>query len=296
MKTFHFDFMKYRVLFLLMSSALVAFSIFAMVKKGFNYGIDFKGGAKLEYQFKEAINEQAIRDALKDLNLGDMNVVRFGDPEERRMSIKVGLPEEHASISDPITAALAKQFGEENVQLDQEVTVGPKVGKDLRTKAWLTILTSWLIMLIYIGFRFDFNFAPGAVVALIHDVTITLGLFAWMGKEINLTILAAILTLIGYSVNDTIVVFDRIRENKADISPSTVLDVINSSINSTLGRTIITSLTVLFVVLVLFYRGGGTLHDFAFALTVGTIVGTYSSIFVASPLYIWMYRLMSSKK
>lgn len=296
MKTFHFHFMKYRLPFLLLSTALIVFSIFAMTKKGFNYGIDFKGGAKLEYQFKQDVSEQDIRDAVKDLELGDMTVVRFGTPEERRMSIKVELPEEHASISDPITAALVKTFGEGNVLLDQEVTVGPKVGKDLRTKAWLTILTSWLIMLIYIGFRFDFNFAPGAVVALIHDVTITLGFFAWMGKEINLTILAAILTLIGYSINDTIVVFDRIRENKADISSSSLVDVINSSLNSTFGRTIITSLTVLFVVLVLFYRGGGTLHDFAFALIVGTIVGTYSSIFVASPLYIWMYRLMSSKK
>ena len=280
--------MKFRPLTLAISSLFVLGSLFLMFTKGFNYGIDFKGGAKLEYQFTKAVNEQEVRNALKELQLGDISVVRFGEAKDRRMSIKVEIPEEHAKISPLVTAALTKTFG--SVQLDQEETVGPKVGAELRKKAWLTILFSWALMLIYIGYRFDFYFAPGAVLALIHDVTITLGFFALLGKEINLSILAALLTLIGYSINDTIVVFDRIRENRSQINKDSIIDVVNNSLNSTLSRTLITSLTVLLVVVVLFLKGGGTLHDFSFALIIGAIVGTYSSIFVATPAYITLYR------
>lgn len=288
-KRFNLPFIKYRFIFILISVAFVAGSIALFFTKGFNYGIDFEGGAKLEYQFQQSVNESEVRQALDPLALGDVSVVRFGEESDNRMSIKVEMPEEHASIAPRITAALEERFGEGTVQLEQEETVGPRVGKELRRKAWLTILFSWALMLVYIGYRFDFLFAPGAVIALIHDVIITLGFFALLGKEINLAILAALLTLIGYSINDTIVVFDRIRENKSRINPSTIKDVVNESLNSTLARTIITSVTVLFVVVVLFLKGGGTLHDFAFALIVGVIVGTYSSIFIAAPVYIGMY-------
>ncbi len=288
-KRFNLPFIKYRLIFILISVAFVAGSITLFFTKGFNYGIDFEGGAKLEYQFQQPVNESEVRQALDPLALGDVSVVRFGEKSDNRMSIKVEMPEEHAAIAPQITGALEERFGEGTVQLEQEETVGPRVGKELRRKAWLTILFSWALMLIYIGYRFDFLFAPGAVLALIHDVIITLGFFALLGKEINLAILAALLTLIGYSINDTIVVFDRIRENKSRINPSTIKDVVNESINSTLARTIITSVTVLFVVVVLFLKGGGTLHDFAFALIVGVIVGTYSSIFIAAPAYIGMY-------
>ena len=285
---FHIPFMKFRSFAVAISLLAVISSIAAMITKGFNYGIDFKGGAKIEYQFTKDVGETEVRQVLQALELGDISVVRFGEPADRRMSIKVELPEEHAQVSQKITTALAKHFGE--VQLDQEETVGPKVGKELRKKAWLTILFSWALMLIYIGYRFDFYFAPGAVVALVHDVVITLGFFALLGKEINLSILAALLTLIGYSINDTIVVFDRIRENAGRITRDTIIEVVNDSLNSTFSRTIITSLTVLLVVVVLFFKGGGTLHDFAFALIVGAIVGTYSSMFVATPTYIGLYK------
>lgn len=290
MKTLNLPLIKYRYLFITLSIVFVIGSVVLIFTKGFNYGIDFEGGAKLEYKFSKAVTEGEVRTALVRLNMKGIQVVRFGEKSDNRMSIKVQLPEEHAQIGGTITAELEKTFGKGEISLDQEETVGPKVGKELRKKALFTILFSWALMLIYIGYRFDFMFAPGAVLSLVHDVLITLGFFALLGKEVDLTILAAILTLIGYSINDTIVVFDRIRENKGRISPSTINDVVNESINSTLSRTIITSLVVLFVVVVLFIKGGGTLHDFAFALIVGAIVGTYSSIFIASPIYIGVYN------
>jgi preprotein translocase SecF subunit len=206
------------------------------------------------------------------------------------MSIKVEVPEEHAKIGESVTATLEATFGAGNATLEKEETVGPRVGAELRKRAIMAIIFSWLLMMIYIGYRFDFYFAPGAFLSLVHDTVITVGIFAFLRKEVDLTILAAILTLIGYSINDTIVVFDRIREYKHRITPTTVWDVVNESINSTFSRTIITSLTVLFVAIVLFLKGGGTLHDFAFCMIIGVIIGTYSSIFVASPLYIGMYH------
>ena len=285
---FKLPLMKYRVFFMLLSLIVVTCSLFIIVTKGFNQGIDFKGGAKLEFQFPVEVTEGAVRESLTGLGLGDISVVRFGETSERRMSIRVEQPENHAAIAPKIESALKERYGE--ILLEAEETVGPKVGEELRRKAWLTILFSWLLMLIYIGYRFNFFFAPGAVVALVHDVIIVLGAFALLGKEVNLAILAAILTIIGYSVNDTIVVFDRIRENKKRISSSTLVDVVNDSVNSTLSRTLITSLTSLFVILVLFLKGGGTLHNFAFALLVGVITGTYSSIFIASPTFIGLHN------
>ena len=293
---FQIPFSKIEPLSLGISILAVIASVVIILVRGFNYGIDFQGGAKLEYQFAETVNEEKIRQLLKPLKLGDVSVVRFGKAEDNRMRIKVELPEEHTAIGPMITTELEKSFGQGNVKLEQEETVGPRVGKELRKKAWLTILFSWLLMLIYIGYRFDFLFAPGGIIALIHDVVITLGFFSLLGKEINLTILAAILTLIGYSINDTIVIFDRIRENKHRISLSTLTAVVDESLNATLSRTIITSLTVFFVVVVLFLKGGGTLHDFAFALIIGVIVGSYSTLFVATPVYKALYRSQARSK
>jgi preprotein translocase subunit SecF len=289
MKTTHIPFIKYQALLVGLSALLFVAAVVVMVTKGFNYGIDFKGGAKLAYKFEQPVHESQVREALAGTEFTDASVVRFGEPSENRMSIKVALPEEHAKIGEALTAVIEKGFGAGKVRLEQEETVGPRVGKEMRKKAWLTIIFSWAMMLIYIGYRFDFLYAPGAVISLMHDTVITMGILCLLGKEINLTILAAILTLIGYSINDTIVVFDRIRENKHRITPATIRDVVNESINSTLSRTIITSLTVFLVVVVLFFKGGGTLHDFAFTMIIGVIIGTYSSIFVASPFYIWLY-------
>ncbi len=289
LENIHIPFIKYRLIFMLISAVLVVASVVLILTKGFNYGIDFEGGAKLAYQFEKPVTEGEVRRALSGTPFASASVVRFGERSENRMSIKVALPEEHAMIGGSITAILGKSFGEGQLKLEQEETVGPRVGEEMRRKAWLTVIFSWLMMLIYIGYRFDFLFGPGAVLALVHDTVIVLGIFALLGKEVNLTILAAVLTLIGFSINDTIVVFDRIRENKSRITPTTIYDVVNRAINSTLSRTLITSVTLLFVVVIIFFKGGGTLHDFAFAMIVGVLVGTYSSVFIASPAYIGLY-------
>ena len=291
MKTkFHIPFVKYRFVFIGISAVCFAASVIAIWTKGLNYGIDFKGGAKLEYQFNRPVTETEVRDAIEGAVPGTPQVVRFGQASENRMSIKVEVPEEHAQIGELVTPALEKAFGAGSATLEKEETVGPRVGKELRKKAILATIFSWLLMMVYIAYRFEFVYAPGALLSLVHDTVITIGIFAILGKEVDLTILAALLTLIGYSINDTIVVFDRIRENRHRISPTTIWDVVNDSINSTFSRTIITSLTVFFVVIVIFLRGGGTLHDFAFCMIVGIIIGTYSSIFVASPIYIGTYH------
>ncbi len=285
------QFIKYRYLFMAISIVLFVASIFVIWTKGFNYGIDFEGGGKLAYQFAEPVTEGDVREALAGTHFAAASVVRFGEEKENRMSIKISLPEEHAKIGEAITKTLEDKFGKGKVELEQEETVGPKVGKEMRKKALLTIIFSWAMMLIYIGYRFDFLFSPGAVLSLVHDTVITLGIFSLLGKEVNLTILAAVLTLIGFSINDTIVVYDRIRENKSRISSTTIKQVVNEAINSTLSRTMITSLTLLFVVVVLFFKGGGTLHNFAFAMIVGVIIGTYSSVFIAAPTYIGLHDL-----
>jgi len=283
-------FVKYQWIPITVSLVLVVAGLFVMLTRGLNYGVDFKGGARLVYLFPGAVSEGEVKEALKSINLDEAEVVRYGEARDNRMSIRVEKPEEHAQLGNEITKALEQKWGEGKVQLQEEETVGPKVGKELRKKAWLAVIFAVILMLIYIGYRFDFLFAPGAVVALMHDVIITMGIFAFMNKEFNLTILAALLTIVGYSINDTIIVFDRIRENGSRITRDTVGDVVNLSLNQTLSRTIVTSLTVLFVLVVIFIKGGGALHDFAFALIIGMIAGTYSSIFVASPCYIGLYK------
>lgn len=288
--------MKYRWIPIAISIAMVVAGLLIMQTKGLNYGIDFKGGARMVYQFKGSVNEGEVKGVLADIGLGNAEVVRYGEKADNRMAIKVEKPEEHAQLGTAITRALEGKWGEGNVSLEEEETVGPKVGKELRKKAWLAVIFAVILMLIYIGYRFDFLFAPGAVVALIHDVTITMGVFALLGKEFNLTILAALLTIVGYSINDTIIVFDRIRENRHGIGRDNIDKVVNLSLNQTLARTIVTSLTVIFVLIVIFIKGGGALHNFAFALIVGMVLGTYSSIFIASPCYVGMFRVWPKVK
>jgi preprotein translocase subunit SecF len=283
-------FMKFRWFFAAVSIAAIIASLTSIYFNGFNYGIDFRGGVKLTVKFKEATSDGAIKDALKKHNV-DAIVQRLGSEEGEKFTIKtkqgeVSLEEK----SSKITSALDDSFGKDGYTIEAEETVGPKVGEELRKKGQLAILFTLIAILIYLSIRFNFNYAPGAIVALAHDVTITLGILTLLGVEFNLTILAALLTIVGYSVNDTIVVFDRIRENSKRISGSTLIDVVNDSLNTTLSRTIITSVTTLIVVIILFFFGGGVIHDFALTFIVGILVGTYSSIFVASPTFIFMYR------
>jgi preprotein translocase subunit SecF len=219
-------------------------------------------------------------------------VQRFGEEGENEYLIRV-----EKSVSDlevlslNIEEALQQAYGKEGVEIRRTEMVGPKVGKVLRRKGILAIAYALIGILIYVTWRFEFTFAVGAVIALAHDVMITVGAFSITNKEFTLPIVAAILTIIGYSLNDTIVVYDRIRENRRKMRREAFAKVMNTSINETFGRTLLTSLTTLIVVVILFVFGGGVIHDFAFALMVGVVVGTYSSIFVASPIILtWQER------
>ncbi len=292
-KTPNFPFVKYRRLFFAGSMIIVVTSLGLLWTKGLNYGIDFLGGVKLQYQFPSVVAEEDVRAVLADLPLGDISVVRYGKAEDRRMILKMALSRENQKLGDiaaQITPKLAAKFGEQGLLLEQEENVGPKVGQELRRKGILSVLFSIGCMLIYIGFRFNFQFAPGAILALFHDVIVVMGMFAMFKKEFDLTILAAVLTIVGYSINDTIIVFDRIREHTRMITPETVEEVVNLGINETLSRTVITSFTVFLVVLVLYLFGGATLKDFAFVIMIGVITGTYSTFSIAGPVYILLYK------
>jgi len=261
---------------------------------GLNYGIDFKGGYKFIVQFQDPVDLSSVRAAISDAGMTGGQVSDFGTADEVLIILEAEsgqLAQEQDSGGDAIQNKLSTTIHEsfpdnKVVEISQE-KVGPKIGAELRVQALWAIVYSLLGIILYITWRFEFKFSIAAIIALVHDVLITLGLFSLLGKEINLTILGALLTIVGYSLNDTIVVFDRIRENlrsrsRGDAYPN----VVNASVNQTLSRTIITSLTTLIVVFFLFFFGGPVIHDFAFALLVGVLVGTYSSIFIASPILV----------
>lgn len=285
-------FLKYQLFFGLVSLIVVAGSIFLLATKGLNLDTDFTGGRKLLFQFNEVVTEAQLRKALDAAGLQDATVQHYGHEGEERFTIKAGLlPPEAEGKTDPIVVALQENFGTDKVVLQQEDAVGPKAGKELRRKAQVAVLVSCILILIYIGFRFDFMFAPGAIVALIHDILITMGAIALTGRSFSLTSVAALLTILGYSINDTIILYDRVREDAGIHGHDADTDIVNEAINQVFSRTLITSLTVLFVVAVLFVIADGAIQDFAFAMIVGVVAGTYSSIFVASPVYLLMKRL-----
>jgi preprotein translocase subunit SecF len=276
-----------------LSGLVIAASIISiMFHGGLNYGIDFAGGTLVQVKFKEPTQVERIKEQLSSIGLDRSLVQRFGEKKENEYLIRVEkvVPEMEV-LSLQIEEALQKAYGKGGVEVRRTEMVGAKVGKDLRKKGMLAIIYAMVGILIYITWRFEFIYALGAVIALAHDVMITVGAFSFADKEFTLPIIAAILTIIGYSLNDTIVVYDRIRENRRKMRREPFANIINSSINETLSRTLLTSLTTLIVVIILFIFGGGVIHDFAFALMVGVLVGTYSSIFVASPIILtWQER------
>lgn len=250
-------------------------------------GIDFAGGTEIQIKFFIPVDVGDVREAFSEMELGNVSVQNFGKSEENEYLVRVGLlTEDMEVISSTVRENLNEQFGPEVLEVRRIESVGSKVGKDLRKKGVRSIFYALIGLLIYIAWRFEFKFALGAILALIHDVLITVGFFSLLDKEFNLPIIAAILTIVGYSLNDTIVIYDRIRENIRRVKKKTYEDVINISINQTLSRTLITSITTLIVVLSLFIYGGGIIHNFALALLIGVAVGTYSSIFVASPVIV----------
>ncbi len=278
----------------ILSCLIIGASIISIILHGgLNYGIDFAGGTLVQVKFSEPTQAETIKENLASIGLERSLVQRFGEKGENEYLIRVEREVSDLGVlSLQIDEALQEAYGKGGVEIRRTEMVGPKVGKDLRKKGILAIVYAMIGILIYITWRFEsFIFALGAIAALAHDVMITVGAFSVANKEFTLPIVAAILTIIGYSLNDTIVVYDRIRENRRKMRRESFGKVINASINETLSRTLLTSLTTLIVVVILFIFGGGVIHDFAFALMVGVLVGTYSSIFIASPIILtWQER------
>jgi len=291
------DFVGKRRMALFFSLALIAITIASLVyKKGPNYGIDFAGGTQVIVKFSSDPSISALRDSLEASRLGELVVQDFGDGDgEYLIRIEKGSGEEER-LSLRIKEKLNETFGADSFEVQSVEMVGPQVGGDLKEKALMAILYAMVGILIYISLRFEFRYAVGAVIALMHDVLITVGAFSLANYEISLPVVAAILAVIGYSLNDTIIVYDRIRDNLKRAKKGEENSCINRSINETLSRTLLTSMTTLMVVTILFVYGGGVIHSFAFALMVGILIGTYSSIFVASPVLIYYNSLTSKKK
>jgi preprotein translocase subunit SecF len=288
----HFDFLGRARVFIAISLLLIGAGIVAILLDGLNLGIDFKGGTLVQIRTPEEVPLQQVRDALSKIDMGGATIQRYGSPRDLLIRAEAG----GAEVGQRVKKALVDKFGEQGVEVERLEQVGPQVGADLREKAVLAIVYALGMVVIYITIRFEFKYAIAAIVALVHDVSITLGAFAVTGLEIDLTVVAAFLTIVGYSLNDTIVVFDRIRENHRENLQVPVRQVINRSINETLSRTILTSGTTMIVIIALFFLGGEVIHDFAFALLVGIFVGTYSSIFIASPLLAAWDRLFHKEE
>ena len=266
----------------IISIIIFTLSVFFILFKGLNYGIDFKGGTLIELRTETSVNATSIRDALKTMDLGDVNVKKFG--KEGDYLIKV---EQKNTNNNNLIPKIKKNLYDNlgaDVDFRRVENVGPKVSAELLESSIIAISLALMAMLFYIWVRFEWQFSLGSIVALFHDVVITLGVFSLLSLEINLSIIAAVLTIVGYSMNDTVVIYDRIRENLLKYTKISISDVSNLSINETLARTIITSVTTLLALVSIYILGGEILRGFSFAMILGVLIGTYSSIFVASPI------------
>ena len=282
------DFVGKRKIAVIFSLVLIAVGMVSLlIQGGPNYGIDFAGGTLVQVKFTKATNAADIKDALKGLDLGNVLVQQFGDQPNEFLIKAQNSSDELEGLSQKIKVSLEKVYGDGTVDLRRAEMVGPQVGKDLRQKGLMALLWAMIGTLIYITWRFEFRFGVGAVIATVHDVLITLGAFAVFHYEIDLTVIAAFLAIMGYSLNDTIIVCDRIRENMGKHAKDGLASIINRSVNETLSRTLLTSGTTLLVIISLFIFGGGVIHGFAFAMLIGVLIGTYSSIFVASPVILF---------
>jgi preprotein translocase subunit SecF len=280
-KPTNFDFMSKRTIAVAFSVILILVSIGSLVTRGLNFGLDFTGGTLIEMGYSHAVDLQDVRATLDGAGYHEAVVQHFGTAQDVMVRIAPREGESNAAISSAVMSALRGADGGE-VEMRRVEFVGPQVGDELTEDGGLAMIYALICILVYVGFRFEYRFAIGSVMALVHDVFITLGFFSLLQLEFDLTVLAAVLAVIGYSLNDTIVVFDRIRENFRKMRKGTSVEVVNNSLNQTLSRTMMTSITTLLVLVALFIFGGELIHGFATALIVGVVIGTYSSIYVAS--------------
>ena len=275
------SFLKFYKQFYLLSFLLIVISFISFFSKGLNLGIDFKGGTVIEMQFDKRYSATNIREALIQQELGDVKVKEFGNNQtflaifEKKSGKSDFIPNVKAQLEKSLT---------ETINFRRVEMVGPKISKELTKSGIYAVLIALILMLFYIWLRFEWQFSLGSILALLHDVMLTLGAFSIIGFEFNLSIIAAILTIVGYSMNDTVVIYDRIRENLKKDDKGDLLDLINISVNETLPRTLKTSITTLLALIAIYFFGGEILRGFSFALIWGVIVGTYSSIFIAAPL------------
>lgn len=280
-KNTHLDFMGKRKLAMYFSIALVLIALGSILSRGLSLGIDFTGGTLIEVGYQDAVELSKVRDALQSGGFGDVTAQHFGTSKDVLVRLAPDSKLQSAELSDRAFVAL-KQVDAGEATLRRVEFVGPQVGDELTEDGGLAMLYALMGILAYVALRFEYRFALGSVIALIHDVVITIGIFSLFQIEFDLTVLAAILAVIGYSLNDTIVVYDRIRENFRKMRKGAASEIINTSLNQTMSRTLMTSLTTLLVLVALFIFGGEIIHGFAFALIIGVVVGTYSSIYVAS--------------
>jgi len=286
------QFINYFRIFNFVSLILIIISIGSIFYKGLNFGVDFKGGTLIELRVENTeIGTGDVRQSFIKMNLGDVNVKNFGEKKDYLIKFEK-TDKNKENFIENIKIELSKDIGN-NFSFRRVENVGPKVSGELLRSGLIAIVLSLSAMLIYIWIRFEWQFSLGAIIALIHDVIITIGFFSILEFEINLSIVAAVLTIVGYSMNDTVVIFDRVRENLKKYSSKTINEISNLSINETLSRTIITSLTTLLALLSIFFFGGKILHGFSFAMILGVIFGTYSSIFIANPI---LMKLKVSQK
>jgi preprotein translocase subunit SecF len=281
-KKTNIDFMGKRRLAIVLSSVLILASIASLVVRGLNFGIDFTGGTLIEVGYPEAADLGGLREVLREAGYGDVQMQHFGTSRDVLVRVAPRADRASAQISEEILAALKR--ADAGVEMRRVEFVGPQVGEELTEQGGLAMLYALIGILIYVSLRFEYRFSLGAVAALVHDVVITLGIFSFAQIEFDLTVLAALLAVIGYSLNDTIVVFDRVRENFRKIRKGGSEQVMNISVNETLSRTIMTGVTTLLVLTALVFLGGEVIHAFALALIIGIFVGTYSSIYVAGAL------------
>ncbi len=297
------DFVGKSWLFGGISLALVIVSMIYIAARGITYGIDFRGGTEFQVKFGETVTIDQVRAVVADLKLGDVGVQSIGDTKEFLIRFQGHKGATDKETNTMLNESIAKlktdietQFKDQRPEILRVDTVGPQVGAELKRNGFLAVFYCLLVILIYVAVRFDYKYSPGAVLCLFHDAVITLAIFIFVGKEVNIPVLAAIMTLIGYSLNDTIVVFDRIRETEDHYKDKPYSFVINKSINDMMIRTLITSGTTFTSAMCLYLFAGGTVSDIAFAIAIGIFFGTYSSIYVAAPLILVMEKLTGMRQ
>ncbi len=288
---FNYNFVDYFPHLVALSTAIFIGSIVLMLTKGINFGVDFRGGAEVQIKFAQSVAVDQFRADLEATQFKISSVQSIGEASDNEYLVKVQADDQTISkVTDTFQAMLNTKYADKGADIRKTDVVGPKAGSELRWAGFKAMLWSIIAIMIYVALRFEFKYAPGVVIALLHDVIITVGAFSLTGKEFTLQTVAAILAVIGYSVNDTVVVYDRIRENEMKYSGIDMKENINRSVNETLTRTMFTSATTLFVSATMLFLGGGVIHDFFFAITFGILVGTYSSIFVAAPMTLMLEK------